>query len=496
MQSTSSYDIIVVGLGPVGLLACNILGMRGYRVLGIDKITSAYSFPRAIHMDDEIVRIIQSVGLRDELFERIKPMNGLELLDHNHKLLFRGANKFPSGYPSNHFLFFQPELERVLRMGCGSYPNVTLQYGTEITVLTQTANKVSIESNGEKLAEAHYLIGCDGARSFIRTSLGIGLNDLGFKKSALKIDAYDLSHESPALDTVQKICSHTKPWVHMKGVGNHLRWELNYTDGLSKEEIEKPGTASRMLKEIGVDTTQLEIVHAVVYYFKSVLAKEWQRGNIFLAGDAAHTTPPYVGQGMCAGFRDIMNLSWKLDAVIKGELPSDSLSTYQTERYAHARELILLADLVGWIFTTRLWYVLKIASKIPVLNNWLVNFKIPKTKDGKGHWGSGKAKRSLFPQIKTDDGTYTDMLFSNEWALVSIGKKIDNKVTYVCEKASLKYVELSSNDSSVAQMTEWAKRYNAGYFIIRPDLYVFSSGNNAVELCDEFITKNKIQWKS
>lgn len=118
---------------------------------------------------------------------------------------------------------------------------------------------------------------------------------------------------------------------------NHKRWELNYTKGLSKQTIENESVIKNMLKEIDVETDNLKIQHGVIYSVKSTLVKEWQRDNIFLAGDAAHTTPPYVGQGMAAGFRDIMNLTWKIDAVLQKQSSSSLLKTYQTERYPHAR---------------------------------------------------------------------------------------------------------------------------------------------------------------
>lgn len=486
INDSRAYDIIVCGLGPVGLLTCNTLGSRGYRVLGIDRFEKAFSFPRAIHMDEEIVRIVQSVGLLDELLPKLKPASGLELVDEKFNVLFRAKSVFPGGFSSDHFLFLQPELETILRNGCRRFPNVHLMY-EDITDFEQSSEGVTVFSNTGKFASAKYMIACDGANSFTRNKLGIGLNNLRFDKDILKIDALELSPGPDQYNTVQKICSHRKPWVRMNGVGNHKRWELNYTNGLSKEEIQKPEKIKQLLYEIGVETKNLQIQHGVLYSVKSVVANEWQRGNIILAGDAAHTTPPYTGQGMAAGFRDVMNLTWKLDAVLQKQWPDTILKTYQTERYPHVKFHIRLAILVGWIFTTRLWIILKVLSKVPLLNGLLLNFHLPKNPLGKGFWGTGKGKRYQFPQVKINQNGYSDTLLANEWTLVTIGKSREPHLADLCEKIKLKYV-VFDNEPYAEELRKWAER-KAQYFIVRPDLYVFSSGNNAEKLCSEFQLK-------
>lgn len=489
-KTNKNFDVVICGLGPVGLLACNTLGLRGYRVLGVDKFETAFNFPRAIHIDEEVVRIVQSVGLLDELMPHIKPADGLELVDKKFNVLFRAKSIFPSGFASAHFLFLQPELENILRNGCKRFQNVTLLYGKDITDFEQANNRVTVFSNTEKLAETKYFLACDGARSFTRNKLGIGLNDLGFDKDILKIDALEIRPATLSFNTIQKICNPKQPWVRMNGVGKHKRWELNYTKGLSKQEIEKPEVVELMLKEIGVQTDNLKIQHGVLYSVKSALAKEWQRGNIFLAGDAVHTTPPYIGQGMSAGFRDVMNLTWKLDAVLQKRLPDTLLKSYQTERYQHAKFNIRLAILVGWLFTTRLWLVLKAFSKIPFLNRLLLNFHLPKNSSGKGFWGTGKGKRYTFPQVKIKENVYSDSLLANQWSLVAIGKNKEQNIVSISEKSSLKYV-VFNDETCDADLRKWAKQ-KANYFIIRPDLYVFSSGNDAEKLCNEFQSKMKL----
>ncbi len=486
MQKETLYDIIVLGLGPVGLLACNAWGKLGYKVLGIDRVQQAYDFPRAIALDDEIVRIIQSLGLLQPLLQHIQPFNGMELLDAAGNVLIRGWLDYPSGYESNHFFFYQPELEKILRDGYERFETVDTLYDTEIQKLIQDKNGVEVISEGQKIAQANYLIACDGARSFTRHALGIGVKDLGFRKKVLKVDAFDTSDENPTVDTVQKFCSTQTPWVRMQGVGKHRRWELNFDKGLSKEKLEDIEVAHHLLGELGIDTTELDIQHMVQYQFRSVLAETWHSGNVFIAGDAAHTTPPYIGQGMGAGFRDIMNLSWKMDAVLKGTMAKSLFASYQTERFSHAKQDIQKAIAVGWLFTTRLWYLLKILSKIPFLNNRLQNLKISRGKIGRGFFGTGKAARKLFPQIKLDNHQFSDTLLKNNWALISIGKNNGKILSELAKNHQLNYVYFEEDLNSFPILYQWAKRQNAQFFIVRPDRYVFSSGNEVIQLCQEY----------
>ncbi|MEM8897427.1 MAG: FAD-dependent monooxygenase [Bacteroidota bacterium] len=486
MQRETPYDIIVLGLGPVGLLACNSWGKLGYHVLGIDKVQQAYKFPRAIALDDEIVRIVQSVGLLEPLLQHLRPFKGMELLDTSSNVLVGGILDYPSGYASNHFFFYQPELEDILREGCKRYETVSTLYDVEISGLGQNEEGVEVFSKGQKIAQGRYMIACDGAGSFTRKWLGIGLDDLGFKKKVLKVDAIDTSGENPTIETVQKICSQKMPWVRMQGVGQHRRWELNFDKGLGKNEIEDAATAKQLLEELGVNTTRLDIQHIVQYQFRSVLAHIWHSGNIFIAGDAAHTTPPYIGQGMGAGFRDIINLSWKIDAVLREKFPKSIFNSYQTERYPHAKQDIQKAIIVGWLFTTRLWYLLKILSKVPILNKKIRHLKVSRGKIGRGFFGGGRAARKLFPQIRLSDTQYSDTLLGQQWTLVSICQEPSRRLSEFSEQYQLKYVQLDDRLPNFHILETWAKCQHAQYFIVRPDLYVFSSGNDPLTLCKDY----------
>lgn len=488
-----NFDVIIVGLGPVGLVLANLLGQQGHRVLGVDKVLESYHFPRAIHLDAEIIRILQVAGLSEQLLPLLRPCPYLELNDKHFRPLIRASIDFDSGYSANDYMFYQPELEDILKKGCDRFPNVTLLWGTEITGISQGGTEVAVESNGQLIARSKFLIASDGAKSGVRNQLGLTQRNFGFEKGALKIDALEEGDE--VLDTlhVQKICSHDRPWVRMKGRGKHRRWELNYRMTMSREEYEKPETVRFLLEEIGVDTRKLEIVHAVWYRFRGALSQEWRKGKVFLAGDAAHVTPPYIGQGMCAGFRDALNLSWKLDLVLKNNCRETILDTYQSERLPQVRINILIAIAIGRLFTTRLWYLLKLFSSIPGLHDMLLRIRLPLDPLGKkGLWGTGKASRTLFPQLKTESGQFSDVLLEKGWAIVALGGSFSPEESAEAEKAGLLPVSFAESEVHAGFLKAWSKKNKAKFVIVRPDLYVFSGGYQAFQLIKEY----KQVWKA
>jgi 3-(3-hydroxy-phenyl)propionate hydroxylase len=155
---------------------------------------------------------------------------------------------------------------------------------------------------------------------------------------------------------------------------------------------------------------------------------------------------------------------------------------------------IIKAIAVGYFFTTRWMYLLKALSYIPGLKKLLLNVILPFDTYGAGIWGKGKASRYLFPQARTKTNGFSDDFYQNGWALVSVGQPVDAQTVSLCEKAGLKAVVLDEKDTNLAEMKTWAAKYKAAFFIVRPDLYVYASGNNPGELCASFISNQENLW--
>jgi 3-(3-hydroxy-phenyl)propionate hydroxylase len=240
------------------------------------------------------------------------------------------------------------------------FPHATLRRGVALTGLEQTDDGVTLMvqgANGAERVTARYVVACDGANSFVRKALGIPLDDMQFHEPWLVVDAEvdgpisfpdfagvpagaDLQHLSVML------CDPARPATLVPGRGNHRRWEFMLLPG---EDDTAMMQSERVKVLIGpyVKDAPHRIVRAATYRFHGLVATRWQHGRIFLAGDAAHQTPPFFGQGMCHGMRDVANLAWKFDAVLRGSAAPALLDTYQAEREPHVRAVISAAIAAG-----------------------------------------------------------------------------------------------------------------------------------------------------
>jgi len=258
----------------------------------------------------------------------------------------------PFGW-SNDWFFYQPEVETHLRAGFADMPNVVLKTGAEFTGLTQADGQVSLtyrQDGAEHQIGARWAIACDGSRSPVRKALGVSLDDLEFEEPWLVVDAeVDGPVVFPELSGVPEeadlqrlsvmVCNPARPATVVPGRGNHRRWELMLLPGEDDAAMMEPDNVVRLL-DPWIGTVPHKIVRSATYRFHGLVAEQWQVGNVFLAGDAAHQTPPFFGQGMCHGFRDVANLAWKMAAIVQDGADPAILDTYQPERDAHVRSVI------------------------------------------------------------------------------------------------------------------------------------------------------------
>jgi 3-(3-hydroxy-phenyl)propionate hydroxylase len=339
-------DILLVGLGPVGAALANLLGRQGVRVLAIDKATAIFEKPRAIALDNEALRILQSAGVRDGEFETV----AIPQVQYHSPLFGRFARINSAGIVDGHpalVTFYQPELERLLRAKLAQYPGVQIELGAELLSFTDDGRSVAARikqtSGHEADVRARYLVGVDGAGSLVRRSLGLDFEGHTFQQDWLIVDAFDV----PApIDHVEFICDPRRPTPRMVAPGGRQRWEFMLRPGEVPEEMEKPESVRRLLAP-WCDSRSIRIERTAVYRFHAREARCFSKGSCFLAGDAAHITPPFAGQGLVAGLRDASNLAWKLAAVVRGEAGEHVLESYDAERRPHARKIIQLARRLG-----------------------------------------------------------------------------------------------------------------------------------------------------
>ena len=345
------YDVAIVGYGPVGQLLANLLGQRGHRVVAIERHADIYPMPRAVHFDDEVARILQSVGIRSDENPIIEPYDDwYEWRNADRRTLlkvdWRGVG--PSWWNTANF-FAQPDLERELDARARRHPSVTVRRETTVVGLVQddhqatlTVQSASAAATGDSRTEtirARYAIGCDGANSTVRTLLGIDVVDLGFFFDWLILDM--IPREPMIFDPpAWQLCDPKRPTTIVPGGPGRRRWEFMALPGEDVNELNKVETAWELLRPWGLTSDNAVMERHTVYRFQANWADRWRDGRVLIAGDAAHLMPPFAGQGMCAGLRDVFNLVWKLDLVLRGVAGEALLDTYGPERAPHVRHFI------------------------------------------------------------------------------------------------------------------------------------------------------------
>ncbi|WP_457355419.1 bifunctional 3-(3-hydroxy-phenyl)propionate/3-hydroxycinnamic acid hydroxylase [Roseateles sp. P5_D6] len=346
MSTEFDTDVLLVGLGPVGAALANLLGRHGVRVLAIDKASAIFEKPRAIALDNEALRILQSAGVRDGEFETV----AISHVQYHSPLFGRFARINTAGIVDGHpvlVTFYQPELERLLRAKLAQYPGVEIRLGVALQSFKDDGRCVQASlkhaDGRESQVRARYLVGVDGANSFVRRTLGLDFEGRSFQQDWLIVDAFDV----PApIDHVEFSCDPHRPSPRMVAPGGRQRWEFMLRPGEKPEEMETPESVRRLLAP-WCDSGSIRIERTAVYRFHAREAKRFSKGRCFLAGDAAHVTPPFAGQGLVAGLRDASNLAWKLAAVIHGRAGEHVLDSYDNERRPHARKIIQLARRLG-----------------------------------------------------------------------------------------------------------------------------------------------------
>jgi len=346
------YDALIVGLGPVGATLANLLARRGLRVGVVEAEREIYDQPRAITMDHEVMRIFQACGLahRIEPFTAAHP--GTSYLGVDGGVIKRVDSQpppYPLAWPPTGSLV-QPAVEAILREALAATGNDVF-LGVPALDFAQDADGVTLAAGSadgpERTLRARYLLACDGANSFVRKKLDIPLEDLAFDEWWMVVDVRVLRPVDLPAKSIQ-YCWPERPASFVMGPGNLRRWEIKLLPGEDPAEFGRPENVVRQLSRF-VDPSCIEVWRSAVYRFHALLAERWREGRVFLLGDACHQTPPFLGQGLCAGMRDASNLAWKLAMVVRNDAPDALLDSYELERKPHVRTVVATAKQFGLI---------------------------------------------------------------------------------------------------------------------------------------------------
>lgn len=500
MTDMQTYDVAIVGYGPVGATAANLLGQRGLKVVVIERDPDIYFRARAISTDEEVVRIWQQVGLADRLNADMQPGAGATFVDADGvpfvKLLpiDRG-----NGHPPQQFIY-QPAVDTVLREGVDRFPNVSILLEHECLRLVQHADDVELmladlTKDEFTRIRASYVIAADGGSSSIRGQLGVGFGGRTFSERWIVIDTKVLE-EWPGHDRLRFHCNPARPTVDCPTPLGHHRWEFPVHDEEDEKDLLTEDAIWGVLHAQGITAANVEIIGFACYSHHVRFADRWRVGRVFLAGDAAHAMPPWIGQGMCAGVRDVANLCWKLDAVLTGSLPESVLDTYQAERLPHVKEVTNRAVKTGKLIVERnplraaiRNHVLRTASKVPYFTTWLRNHRwIPDARysDGLLAENGSPATGWLIPQPwvldEKGDRVRLDDVIGGRWTILHTGS---DSPWPAWRAAGVPIIRIAAPGTAPADdcivdcdgtLIGWLDKKKAAAVAVRPDGFVYGSG--------------------
>ncbi|NML44024.1 bifunctional 3-(3-hydroxy-phenyl)propionate/3-hydroxycinnamic acid hydroxylase [Ramlibacter sp. G-1-2-2] len=504
MNAGLVYDVAIVGYGPAGQVAAALLGQAGLSVHVCERLTDVYQIPRAISLDHEIMRVFQQLGVVDAIASHVEPFTPSEFYGVDGQLIRRMTMvepPYPQGWtPSN--VFTQPPVEQALRARVAQLPNVKVELGVEMQRISQDAEGVTLQLSSGTV-RAKYAIACDGGSSLVRTQLEMPLEDLDFDEPWLVVDVLCNEQGLAKLPQVSvQYCEPERPCTLVIGPKNHRRWEISLKPGEDPKQVATDEETWKLLSR-WLTPEDGELWRQASYRFHALVAANWRQGRVFLAGDAAHMQPPFLGQGMCQGVRDVTNLSWKLRSVLTGEVQGQAaealLDSYGAERKAHVRELTSRIKGVGAVICERDPVKARerdarmLAECGGVVKDTPRQDILPRLETGLLAAQSNTARGSLFPQpwVRVGHGKpwapasagvtrgLLDTVTGNGWRLVLADASVPS-----AQFAGLRIVTLGQADCEETEgvAASWFRRHECVAALVRPDNYVYGVAASAADV--------------
>lgn len=511
-HTNEQADVAIVGIGPVGTLLAILLGQKGHKVTLVERWPEPYDLPRAVTFDHEIARILAILGIdadndtainyHDELYYwRNAAGEDLSIVDWQ--------STSASGWRVRYW-FYQPELEKRLRDIAAAIPTITMYRGWEANSLTQDEDGITLQGkvdpvhNAGKVVpdtiRARYIVGADGANSFVREALNLDFVDHGFFYDWLILDLLPHDKNRQHSPVHWQLCDPRRPTTLVPGGPGRLRWEFMALPGETAEQLSSPETAWKLLEEWDIHPGNATLERSAVYRFQARWSERWHQGRGMIAGDAAHLMPPFAGEGMCAGLRDAVALGWRLDGLLNGQFDAAILDSYTSERKEHVKHYIEFSMWLGKIICItdpqqaaerdeRMKAELAASTGKPVPTD--------KAELGPGilcqdsaHAGvlsvqgvvEANGKRDRFDEavgrgwiLLGHEQAPSDALSEQQQALFR--QVLDGRlITVGAPGSGCEAIDVNGT------YARWMEDINARYVLIRPDFYVAASADSAAEL--------------
>jgi len=440
MSNKANYttEVAVLGAGPVGLTIANYLSKQGVQVTVVEQLDSLIDYPRAIGIDDESLRTIQSLGLVDQVLPHTTPNHAMRFLTPKGRC-FADIQPLTREFGfSRRNAFIQPQVDNVLLQGLKQYKTTDVRFARHLTHFSQNADGVTLNVKNkdgvEEVITAKYLIACDGGNSIVRRTLGVPFEGETAPNQWIVID---IENDPLATPHIYLCCDPVRPYVSAALPHGIRRFEFMVMPGETQEELSKPENIAKLLSKVLPNTDGIEVIRQRVYTHNARIADKFRVDRILLAGDAAHIMPVWQGQGYNSGMRDAFNLAWKVALVVKGNAGPELLDTYQIERKDHAKAMIDLSVMAGHVLAPpKKWQgfvrdgIAYALNYIKPIKQYLLEMRfkpMPKYNDGALVTNNSKdspvGKMFIQPQVKLENGVtiLLDEVIGNDFAVIAWG---------------------------------------------------------------------------
>ena len=503
-------EVAILGAGPVGLTLANYLSKQGVQVTVIEQLDQLIDYPRAIGIDDEALRTIQSLGLVEQVLPHTTP-------NHAMRFLTPKGHCFADIQPltrefgfSRRNAFIQPQVDNVLLQGLKQYPKTEVLFSRQLMEFSQDTQSVTLKMQNKQgqneVVKAQYLIACDGGNSVVRRTLNIGFDG---KTAPNQWIVIDIENDPLATPHIYLCCDPVRPYVSAALPHGIRRFEFMVMPGETQEELSKPENINKLLAKVLPNTQNIEVIRQRVYTHNARIAEKFRVDRILLAGDAAHIMPVWQGQGYNSGMRDAFNLGWKMALVIQGKAGSELLDSYQIERKDHAKAMIDLSVMAGHVLAPpKKWQgfvrdgIAYALNYIKPIKQYLLEMRfkpMPQYHDGvlipNTQKNSPVGKMFIQPKVQLVTGEHVllDEVIGNDFAILAWGvdpqwglsaasmqqwKKLGVKFIQVLPAIQLQNEKRKQYDGVICvgdigtEIRTWFGRTNDSMVILRPDRFV------------------------
>lgn len=500
------YDVLIVGCGPCGATLANLLRIQGHSVAIFDRDTDVFVAPRAMAIDPESCRIFQTAGVQARLEEAdARPFVTHYFVDDDRKELLKvnfGEVEGVYGYEAAGMRFHQPSLERFLRDDFAVGTGVDAYLGYDVISVDGKGDKASLiatntETGDDITFTGQFLIGADGGGSLCRKYIGSERIDFDYSRKWIVIDV--IVHDQAVWDGIQDMsefrCRPDAAVVYVKGFHNHVRFDFEVTE----EEAAgfTPDDAIALMSEY-IDTSSVEFQRMVPYHFYAGMPAEWRKGRVLIAGDAAHLTSPFSGQGLNMGIRDAANLAFKLDMVLSGFVDDGFLDTYKDERWKNCEYVIKGATQRGLMISAgdpwgkfKRWFGFWIGRNAPkiglaAMSKSSIGFPY---KDGLIGHHDAAGYQMVQPLVKIPDGgeTLLDEAMGYGFCLLTMGAPVaGDDVDWFENVLGGRVLHIGRDvEDHTGKLAEYFQRHGVQAVMVRPDRYIFEAGDADMRLCSK-----------